>query len=402
MKRICAAGAVVSVLMGVEGAATGEVLRPQLVDATVAPAPSYALALCEARSNDSYFGCTPMCGATLIAPNLVVTSRHCADVQQIDSLDCSTYAFGGTLKPTSSIWVTAASVVANEAKFHRGFRWFVPSARRCGHDLAFLVLEDAVSESEAVPVVPAVARNVLAGLSGRELDVFGYGGTGLDASTGTRRTRSAQLLCVGGRDECTSIPGARGLYPSEFVLDVTVCPGDSGGGAFDDEGRLLGTLARSVGPSSPCAFGVYTTFAEHSLLLAESARMAAARGGYPLPAFVEEAERQGNSDQHPVKGFGAPCDSDADCNSGRCRSFDNGLAWSCVRPCSEGCSDGDCRTVSDGEACFARDEEPSSEGGCSVVRRRPAMRGVALACLASPALAWALARRRRTARRERG
>ena len=337
-----------------------------IVNGTVTQDPKSSVALCE---GDTFYNCRLTCGGTLLGPNLVVTSRHCADVMQLDSLDCSTYRFSGALKSASSIWVTAASPVSNDASFHQGLRWSIPRALGCGHDLAFLTLKDSVPADQATPEAPATTHDAVSALASASLTVFGYGRTGPNAPIDPERRRTtASVLCIGGRDSCKSVAGGRDLLEQEFAVDAQVCPGDSGSGVFSPAGLLLGPLARSIGGSNVCAFGVYTRLAPHGLLLARTATTAAGLGAYATPSWAGALERAGNSPKLAPKAFGAPCDDGADCDSGECRSNDTGLTWSCATTCTGGCA-ATCRHLPDGDFCFDEPVTPASSG-CHVVAGR--------------------------------
>lgn len=350
-----------------------------LVGGAIAGAGGGSVALCE---GDTYYDCHLLCGGTLVAPNLVVTSRHCADPTRIDSLDCASYRFSGQTKAPSTIWVTAASPISNGATFHQGTRWGLPRPLGCGHDLAFLTLGDAMPE--VAPAAPAIAHDAVATLGASELQVVGYGRSGPGgALDGVRRHAPAHVLCLGGRDACTTVPGGRELLPTELAVDVQVCGGDSGSGVMAPDGALLGALARTIGGSSECAYGVYTRLDPHALLLARSARSAATAGGYAPAPWVEGLTAGGNGGGVAPRAFGASCDDDVDCASGACRTYDGGLAWSCARTC-----DGSCR-CRDG-FCFAEPATPD-DGGCRAARGPAADGALAFA------LALALVRRARRA-----
>lgn len=393
--RPVAAGFALVTLVGAAREARAEVAassRPLLVDATLASSPDYVVALCEGQS---YFDCVPRCGGTLVAPNLVVTSRHCADTTTSDSLDCKTYRFEGKLKDPRTIWVSAASVVTNDARFRRGMKWDVAQARSCGHDLALLTLEEPFLAPEATPTRPTVAHDPLRELASTALTLYGYGETAAGRNdAGTRKSRQAEVLCVGGRDSCDLLRGGADLLASEFAMNATVCPGDSGAGVHDAAGSLLGVLARSIGQTGPCAYGVYVRMGPHALLLASTGRAAARAAGYAVPSWVDECERVGNSADFPPRGFGAPCDRDEDCSSGACGSFDGGLSLSCVRPCRDGCADGTCRETAGGPFCFYDPDGRDRGSTCasSTTNRATPSSGATAAFVA---LAMALIRRAR-------
>jgi hypothetical protein len=277
-----------------------------LVGGVAVATPTYAVALCE---GDSWFDCEVICGGTLVAPNVVVTARHCADTRGAEALDCATYRFDGPLKPEQRIWVTDASPVSNRARFEQGAHWDIPLDRTCGHDLAVLRLGSPVDATPAN--VGAEAHD--------HVDLYGFGLSAPSAPPSPeRRNVQSRLLCAGGRDSCTVVPNARDLMPTELVFDATVCPGDSGSGAFVGD-ALIGPLSRSVGGTSPCGYGVYVDLEPHLPLLARATRDAAAIGHYPAPAWTQNVS---------LHGFGETCDSDADCESGQCRTDDN-LTWRC-------------------------------------------------------------------------
>lgn len=369
-----------------------------IVNGTLAQDPKSSVALCE---GDTFYNCRVTCGGTLLGPNLVVTSRHCADIMQLDSLDCSTYRFSGALKTASTIWITAASPVSNDASFHQGLRWDIPRALGCGHDLAFLTLKDSVPADQATPEAPATTHDAVSALASASLTAYGYGRTGPDAPIDPERRRTmASVLCIGGRDSCKTVAGGRDLLDQEFAIDAQVCPGDSGSGVFSPAGLLLGPLGRTIGGSNVCAFGVYTRLAPHGLLLARTATTAAGLGAYAAPDWAAALQRAGDSPALAPKAFGAPCDDGADCDSGECRSNDTGLTWSCAKPCAAGCA-ATCRHLPEGDFCFDEPAAPTSSG-CHVVAGSGA--GTATDARGYPAsallfLAWTVLRRRRTSAR---
>jgi hypothetical protein len=329
-----------------------------MVNAALAPDASFAVALC---NGERWVTCSAHCGGTLIAPNLVLTSRHCADTEDVEQLNCRTYRFRGELVPPARVWVTSGAQVSSTQKYSGGKRWWVPLSAGCGHDLALLELDAPLESAIALPLVAhdAVERSRDAGF-----DLYGYGGTGDAAgSDSQRRHVHADVFCVAGLESCSSITNGEPLFPGEFVVNANVCAGDSGGGAFDTQGSVLGTLARSVGSTQPCSYGVYTRLSGHTLLIARAARAAAEAGAYPAAAWVANAERSGNSRDIPARSFGSPCDGDEECESGLCRSDDEGLTWSCVSTCS-GCR-GRCRSTPAGDFCFA-ESSPPPDDGCRV------------------------------------
>lgn len=339
--------------------AGAEPLRPRIVGGAPAPAALNSLSICELTADES--DCLSSCGATLIAPNLALTARHCAAVASAQPLDCKTYRFDGQVRPADRVYVSASAAIGDGGARFRGARWDLPLATSCGHDLALLVLAEPVPSSVAMPAEPKVADDTVS--RSETLTMFGFGRTSPDVpSDGVRRSSTANLLCRGGIDPCSSVPGGSELLPSEFAMNAEVCTGDSGSGAFAGP-LLVGTLSRTIGGTPTCGYGVYGTVTAHRLLLARAARSAAEAGKYELPSWVAIAEAAGNGGGVAARAFGAPCDGDRDCASNLCRSDDAGFSWQCVSTCADAC----CKATNDGSYCF-RGQSPSPDDGCHASR----------------------------------
>lgn len=316
----------------------------------------FAVAICE---GDDARSCSLTCSGALLAPNLVLTARHCLAHSGGDDLDCATDVVGNTRITPSQIWVTAATEIAG-AKFVGVERWDLPASRAaCGHDLAILTLAQSIAESEAQPVAPLLRRGPNVGGLGRSaaIKVVGFGAATTSTTGGLRRSRAVELSCFA--DDCAAL--GQDLMPSEFLSAGTACPGDSGSGAFVGPSHdVLGVLSRTLGASSGCGIGVYSRLDQHALLLARAARAAATSGGYATPSWALEAETLGNAGGGSVGDWNAPCDADIDCRSGLCRSSDDGRRYACTVACDSGCPAGSSCTTVDGpnggapeRVCFA-------------------------------------------------
>ena len=191
---------------------------------------------------------------------------------------------------------------------------------------------------------------------------------GSGAAPGARATlEGVRVLCIGGRDACTSKAGPNGLFDNEVLVDAIVCSGDSGGGVHIAEtGRVVGAFARIVDPKPDgCGSGVLTRVDRHRLLLARAARRAAGLGGYDPAPWVARAETLGNDD--PARGLGASCDADEDCAGGACVSFDGGKHRTCSTACGQ-CPEGfECRAAENASYCARVSPPPPASSGCRAV-----------------------------------
>lgn len=216
------------------------------------------------------------CTGSLIAPNLVLTARHCvADLPPM--LDCMS-AFGA-LQPASALHVTTDANVftAPPSAFYGVASIEVEPGPGilCGDDIALLVLASNVPAGEAAPIVPRVDAPPEVD---EVYDAIGYGATSDFGTDGGERRRRDGLIvdCVGAG--CGAAAAA-----NEWVGGEGICGGDSGSPALDAAGRVIGVASRgSVGCSAP----VYSDVAAHAGWVQAEAVSAATQGGYPTPPWA--------------------------------------------------------------------------------------------------------------------
>ena len=216
-----------------------------------------------------------LCSATLIAPNLMLTARHCvAPKSGEERVDCATDRFLEAIEPTKlkfsnattpqwdDRWYTARRILVDET-----------SDSACGHDIALAILEESVPSERAVPVTPRLERSVVVD---EAYTAVGYGLDDVDPMTavsGTRHERSGLSVACLGMTCSDDVTG------SEFVGMQGVCNGDSGGPALDAGGQVIGLLSRGA---DGCAEPVYTYVAQFRALLLQAAALAAADSGAAL------------------------------------------------------------------------------------------------------------------------
>ncbi len=232
----------------------------------------------------------------LIAPNLVLTAQHCVSAATGDRrIKCAESKFTEQVPP-DTVTVTTESTIEDTGKAYAVSNVIVPTERElCGADIALLVLDSNVPDSEATPATPQVKtpmseRNVV----GKEIAAIGYGQTSASKKdAGTRHIKTdIPIRCIPGdkKRDCKSwdVPSTR-----EFRTRGAVCDGDSGSGAFDPtrlDGKTpvtFGVLSRYITNGDDCLDAIYTRTDMYAKLIVSTAIVAAQQGGYDPPAWTE-------------------------------------------------------------------------------------------------------------------
>ena len=258
------------------------------------------------------------CSATLIAPNLVLTARHCVDRGIQPAQNFCDASFLDIVDP-DTIFVTTHPDPYNtdEPGWVGASEILLPpdGDTVCDFDIALVVLERSMTPEEAEPATVDLNRSLvqeapqcgfaIAGRGARAVELVGVGENTYYAEIvddGDLRRRLAvglPLLCASDDDDAcliediTDPSGTFVSTPTQVIIGPAVLPGDSGSGVLDQE-RLsrgeavvvavahAGTYGVDEEPNSTLGIRVEV----HAQFLRDGVATAAEAGSYPLPDWA--------------------------------------------------------------------------------------------------------------------
>ena len=364
----------------------------------------FAVGVCGTAGGGVKGVCSLFCSGALIAPNVVVTARHCV-TSSPEMIDCATAAFGAPLDAPAGFFVTTSSSMGQATiGWHSVAKIVTPPATHfCGNDLALLVLTANVPASEATPITPIVQYPMTDHDRYTSVQTaIGYGITAPNTNTqGTRHIRKMiDIACIPGDAtglDCGDL-AQRNMAENEYEAGDGTCSGDSGSSAYEqvlfDNGTpsSFGVLSRGgVSPDgTTCVGAVYTRLDKWRDLIVSTVTDAAVAGGYPLPpwtVFVPPTPKPdaGTKPPPPVDSgvstgptlgsLGQTCAAEKDCVSTLCRSAPGVTDFTCTKACDTTitCPSG---YACEAAFCFAHADPPAkpvaaagtttTTGGCAI------------------------------------
>lgn len=236
-----------------------------------------------------------ICTGSLIAPNLVLTARHCVGSTQGDLGSCTATPFGNSPYPASGFRITtspnaAAAVFTGQSQWPtaNNTTWFTgsqvlfpptPGNTICGGDIALIRLSANIDN--VCPLIPRVDSAVP---TNEGYTAIGYGITSPNGQlAGTRyQVAGMSVLCSGNCNE-SSVSDAYEWVGGAQTQKGT-CEGDSGGPSVDSQGRVTGALSR--GSADACNLSVYSGVFGHAQWIKDQTVQAAMAGGFTVPAWA--------------------------------------------------------------------------------------------------------------------
>lgn len=271
-----------------------------------------------------------LCSGTLVAPNVILTARHCVANSLTTSVSCNENGrstngahLAGDQEPSNVAVYVGASPKFEGAANARGKAIVAPKVNHfCDSDIALVVLDRAVAGVEPVPV------RLHAGVAAKEtVRSVGYGQNDKRIPTGTRLRKAGVEVLARGKGVS---PSRTALGPHEFEVGRSICQGDSGGPAISENtGAVVGVVSR--GGKCDDDFGhIYTTTAGWSALFDEAFAIA---GGAPVLESGKPIGTEPGADVPAAQGTDQPRTNES-CSSGAGRPAGGGASLALVLACA--------------------------------------------------------------------
>lgn len=270
-------------------------------DDTDGQATSSVIALKVARGSNF-----ELCSGALIAPNVVLTARHCVSTSVTTSVSCDENGHstngphvGADLAPSDVTVYTGASPKFGQKPVAAAKAFVTPGGDSlCDADIALVVLDHAIGD--AAPLAVRTGGHIAAGETVRSV---GYGQNDKLMPIGTRLRRDGVAILAMGAGISKS---RTALGAHEFEVGESICEGDSGGPAISEvTGAVIGVVSRG-GNCDDQAGHIYTTTTGWNELFDKAFALA---GSTPVvePPMPEAATAGDGADPSPNANGGAAC-----------------------------------------------------------------------------------------------